>query len=83
MERTRAGSGRKGEGEEGAAERCCYGLTSTPLPHPPALLRVGGGRRVGSEEGKLNLGKKGLVEGAVFRFVFVSHHPNVFHLVIN
>lgn len=54
----------------------------TPSPSP-CSAQGGGGRRVGSEEGKLNLGKKGLVEGVVFSFVFVSHRPNVFHLVIN
>lgn len=51
MERTHAGSGRRGEEEEGAAERCCYGLTSTPLPHPPALLRVGEVEESGVKKG--------------------------------
>ncbi|GAB0186735.1 AN1-type zinc finger protein 5-like [Grus japonensis] len=47
--------------EEGAAETACDELTTTPVPHPPVLLR---GRR----ESKVKPGKKGEVEGGVFKF---------------
>jgi len=49
--------------EEGVAETTCDELTTTPIPHPPALL---GGRRErnGSEA---EPGKKGGVGGRCFK----------------
>jgi len=41
MERTHAAAGEKCE-EEGAADRSCYGLSTTPVPHPPAWHGVRG-----------------------------------------
>lgn len=42
--------------EEEAAERSCYGLTTAPAPHPPALLWGGGGKGVRNEGVKSSLG---------------------------
>jgi len=46
--KTHSGAGDKCE-EEGAAEMSCYGLTTSPIPHPPALLR-GEGEDLGMKE---------------------------------
>lgn len=61
-----AGTGKEHEEEE-IAQTTHYGLTTTPIPHAPALPG-GGGRRVGSE---IVPGKKGGVgEGG---FVLISY----------
>ena len=49
--------------DEGVAERNCYGLTTTTIPHPPCAIRGGGGRGVGNEGVKLGKRRGG---GQVF-----------------
>lgn len=49
MERTLSGAGPKCE-EEGAAESTCYGLTTTAILHPPALLWVENVEELGMKE---------------------------------
>jgi len=72
-----AGAGEKYE--EAVAERSCHGLTTTPIPHPPALLGGRGRGGLGNEEVKLSLGRRGRIRGeGVFSFVFVFHHPTLF-----
>lgn len=58
MEKIHAGAGEK---EEGEAERSCYGMTATPIPHPPAPLGPGveEGRVVRNEGVKLSLERRG------------------------
>jgi len=50
--------------EEGAAETKCDELTTTPIPHPPALLRGEEAENIG-RKGKPE--KKGGVGGSVFK----------------
>ena len=60
--------------EEGAAERTCDKLTTTPIPHPSALLG-GVGRKSGSEAVP---GKKGGVGGRCFYDLgFISDYPTL------
>lgn len=61
------GSGIKCE-EEGAAERYCYGITTTPCPHPSAPL-PSGGRGVRNEEQR--------VEERCLNVLIVSHYPSL------
>lgn len=53
--RTHAGSGEKSE-KEAAAKKSCYGLTTVPIPYPPALL---GERVKKSKAMECRLGKEG------------------------
>jgi len=53
--------------EQGASETMCDELTATPIPHPPAALRWGGGKEFGSE---VEPGKKGGVGRRCFKIWF-------------
>ena len=53
--------------EEGAAETTCDELTTTPIPHPPVLLALLGGREIGSE---VKPWKKGGLGEGVFKIGF-------------
>jgi len=53
--------------EEGAAETTCDELTTTPIPHPPAVLGREEGREIGS---KIKLRKKGGVGRRFFKICF-------------
>lgn len=67
VEKTHGGSGIKCE-EEGAAERYCYGITTTPSPHPFAPL-LSGGRGVRNEEQR--------VEERCLNVLIASHYPSL------
>lgn len=65
--------------EEGAAQRKCHGLTTTPVLHSPPLNRERQGcRRVRKEEVKLSLGNRREWEQGVFSCIFSSHYPALF-----
>lgn len=65
--------------EEGAAERKCHELTTTPIPHPPALKRERQAcRRVWKKKAKLSLGNTKEWEQGVFSCIFTSHYPALF-----
>lgn len=56
-------------------KRNCYGLTTTPIHHPPVLL--GAGQAQEGERGEVGTGVE--KPGRYFlNFVLISHYPNLF-----
>jgi len=68
-----AGAGAECE-EEGAAEKMCDELTTTPIPRPPVPL---GGRRERKSGVKLSPGSRDGSGQGVLRFGFTAHYPSL------
>lgn len=69
--------------KEGVAERSCYGLTTTSLPHPPAPLRTHGGKQaevceLHSENDRGKKSWKGGERVGFLNIAFVSHYLRLF-----